>query len=182
MTATPVDFITAWLAQEPKMEYPPKWGGGWERWAQGQIAQFVENSDGYQVWTEQHIYKNKPKSAIDLEFRRPAGRNGVRKFVELKCFGAMNDDSAEQFIERMLKEYVKIQLPLTTGSASEPSAKGSTLWVIGIAQRQFRDWIREAGDGSMEWGNFNIVSVDNGGVSSGTRTFDVYYWAYQNNN
>ncbi|KAL6243058.1 hypothetical protein RBB50_010158 [Rhinocladiella similis] len=181
MAHTPVDFIHAWLARETKTIYPPAWNGGWERWAQGQIAQYMEGTDGHQVWTEQHIFKNDTKAAVDLEFRKPAGVHGVRQFCELKCYSSTNDDSARKFIQRVLEDYAKVQWPLTSGNPTEPSAKGSTLWVVGIAQKQFRSWIHEEGGKFIDWQNFRVVSVDTMGTSSGTTTFDIYYWAYTNN-
>ncbi|KAH6608208.1 hypothetical protein Trco_004521 [Trichoderma cornu-damae] len=179
---TPVEFVRDWILQQTRLPIPPTWNGGWERWAQGQIALFMEGRQGYQVWTEQNIYLNHPNYAVDLEFRRPVGANGVRKFLELKCYSEVNNDSAQQFITRVLQDFDKVsKLPLTSGVPGEPDAKGSTLWVIGIAQQQFRGDIERAGRGEVNWLRFRRVEATGSGSTGGRGTFDVWYWSCVNN-
>ncbi|KPM46487.1 hypothetical protein AK830_g198 [Neonectria ditissima] len=182
ITDTPVEFVKDWILQQPKLTFPPSWNGGWERWAQGQIAMFMEGRNGYQVWTEQNIYLDFPAYAVDLEFRKPAGVTGVRKFLELKCYSEVNNDTARDFITRVLQDFDKVsKLRLTSGVPNEPNAKGSTLWVIGIAQRQFRAGIVQAGSGEVNWLRFRRVEVAGYGTTGDRGTFDIWYWSYTNN-
>ena len=145
---------------------------------------FMEDPNGgYQVWTEEKIYKNAPADAVDLEFRKPVGPPGTRTFLELKCYSQMNDDTPATFIERVLEDYAKVQRPLTSGNPSEPSAKGSTLWVVGISQRQFKADIEKAGQNNPKWKQFKSTSaVGKGTTSEPVGTFDLWYWSYKNNN
>ncbi|RFU74297.1 hypothetical protein TARUN_7924 [Trichoderma arundinaceum] len=183
ITDTPVDFVKRWIQQQTKLHLPPTWNGGWERWAQGQIALFMEDQNGYQVWTERNIYLNHPAYAVDLEFRKPAGVNGVRKFLELKCYSEVNNDSAQRFITRVLEDFDKIsQQRLTTGVPNEPNARGSRLWVIGIAQQQFRHAIETSGTGNANWQLFRREEVKGAGIGGGRGTFDIWYWSCVNNN
>ncbi|KAI1389635.1 uncharacterized protein F4822DRAFT_399063 [Hypoxylon trugodes] len=179
---TPVAFVRGWIRQQTRLHLPPTWNGGWERWAQGQIALFMEGRDGYQVWTEQNIYLDYPAYAVDLEFRKPVGVNGVRKFLELKCYSEVNNDTANQFITRVLQDFDKVsQLRLTSNVPGEPNAKGSTLWVIGISQQQFRESIQNAGNSNINWMRFKRVEAVSSGGSGGRGTFDIWYWSYVNN-
>ncbi|KAH7015913.1 hypothetical protein EDB80DRAFT_708869 [Ilyonectria destructans] len=181
LSDTPVGFVGQWIHQQSRLHLPPTWKGGWERWAQGQIALFMEGQNGYQVWTEEHIYRDNPTDAVDLEFRKPAGTNGVRTFLELKCYSATNEDSAQTFITRVLQDYDKVQRRLTSGVPGEPDARGSTLWVIGISQRQFKNWIEDTGSGNAKWQQFQSVDVTGEGIGGSQGTFDLWYWHYTNN-
>ncbi|KAG8424861.1 hypothetical protein J3458_001619 [Metarhizium acridum] len=179
---TPVAFVKKWIQQQTKLILPPQWNGGWERWAQGQIALLMEGQDGYQVWTEQNIYLDHPNWAVDLEFRRPPGVAGVRKFLELKCYSEVNNDSASKFIDRVLQDFKKVsQQKLTHGVPHEPDAKGSTLWVIGISQTQFRGNIERAGAGNIDWLRFGREDARSSGGTSDRDTFDIWYRSVVNN-
>lgn len=177
--ATPVDYVKDWIAQQEKMTQPPEWQGGWERWAQGQIALFKNDVDGIQVYTEQRIYKNDPKEAVDLDFRAP-GQNQKDVYVELKCYSQINDDTANTFAKNMHDDFNKIRKPLKAG------LQGSTLWAIGISQKQFRDGILEAvkniaaQDPAFAMGQ--LVTVEAQGLTGGRGTFDIWGWSYVNNN
>ncbi|EFY98111.1 hypothetical protein MAA_06220 [Metarhizium robertsii ARSEF 23] len=178
---TPVAFVKRWILQQTRLVLPPTWNGGWERWAQGQIAMLMEGQDGYQVWTEQNIYLDHPNYAVDLEFRKPPGVRGVRKFLELKCYSEVNNDTAYQFITRVLQDFDKVtKLKLTRGVPNEPDAKGSTLWVIGISQKQFRDAITRAGLGEVNWLRFRREEAVSSGGSGDRGTFDIWYYSYVN--
>lgn len=141
----------------------------------------MEGQDGYQVWTEQNIYLDHPNYAVDLEFRKPPGVRGVRKFLELKCYSEVNNDTAYQFITRVLQDFDKVtKLKLTRGVPNEPDAKGSTLWVIGISQKQFRDAITRAGLGEVNWLRFKREEAVSSGGSGDRGTFDIWYYSYVN--
>ncbi|OAA34535.1 hypothetical protein NOR_08401 [Metarhizium rileyi] len=171
---TPVHFLAAWLQQQQKASTPPSWKGGWERWAQGQVALYMDNTDGFIVWTEEKIYKNRPAEACDLDF----AKNNMHTFCELKCYSAANDDTPNDFLNEMEKDFRKVQTPLVD------QVKGSTMWVVGLSQMQFREAIQLEGQKQQHafWRNFEFVSVRAPGAYPGTSTFDIWYWKYVNNN
>lgn len=169
---TPVHFLAVWLQQQPKAETPPTWKGGWERWAQGQVALFIDNTDGYVVWTEEKIYKNQAAEACDLDF----AKNNVHTFCELKCYSATNNDTPNTFLKNIELDYLKVQTPLLSG------LKGSTMWVIGLSQMQFREAIQAEGEKHPFWKNFKFESVKAPGNMESTSTFDIWYFKYVNNN
>ena len=170
-----VGFIKAWLAQQTKAIYPPQWQGGWERWAQGQVALFMEGTNGYQVLTEQNIYEDSD-DAVDLEFRNPSAK--VRSFCELKCYGSANDDTPNTFINNILDDWAKVQEPL------KAEYKASILWVIGLSQAVWRKSIEEERQKAKhaEFQKFKMDSVDALGQPGPYSTFDIWYRSYVNNN
>ena len=178
MADTPVTFIKAWLSKQQKAAVAPNWNGGWERWAQGQVAIYWEANNGWQVFTEQRIYQDGTKDAVDLEFRKVVNGAGVRSFCELKCYGAFNNDTANTFINNIMIDYVKVQ------GALKPEYKNSRLWVIGLSQQAFRDSIvKEGAKGTHPgWENFKMDSVDSPGQPGNFTTFGIWYWSYVNNN
>jgi hypothetical protein len=173
LSNTPVHFLAVWLQQQLKASTPPTWKGGWERWAQGQVALFMDNTDGYAVWTEEKIYKDHPADACDLDF----ARGNVHTFCELKCYSATNEDTPNDFLNEVEKDFVQVQLPLVA------PAKGSTMWVVALSQMQFRDAIQAEGMKPKHafWTNFEYVSVKAPGSMPSTSTFDIWYWSYVNN-
>ncbi|TWU73599.1 hypothetical protein ED733_000367 [Metarhizium rileyi] len=153
---TPVHFLAAWLQQQQKASTPPSWKGGWERWAQGQVALYMDNTDGF---TDGFI-------------------NNMHTFCELKCYSAANDDTPNDFLNEMEKDFRKVQTPLVD------QVKGSTMWVVGLSQMQFREAIQLEGQKQQHafWRNFEFVSVRAPGAYPGTSNFDIWYWKYVNNN
>lgn len=172
LSNTPVHFLAVWLEQQQKASSPPNWKGGWERWAQGQVALYMDNTSGYVVWPEEKIYADYPAEACDLDFAKA----GVHTFCELKCYSAVNDDTPNTFLNNIEVDFQKVQTPLVA------QYKGSTLWVIGLSQKQFRDAIIAEGQNHPFWQNFGYVSVKAPGSWESTSTFDIWYWKYVNNN
>ncbi|KAI0198153.1 hypothetical protein F4808DRAFT_472943 [Astrocystis sublimbata] len=172
---TPVHFVAVWLKDQPLASKPPAWKGGWERWAQGQVALYMDDRDGYKVWPEEHIYANAADNdkACDLDF----AKNGVHTYCELKCLSEVNDDTANKFLKAVKKDYEKVQTKLV------PAAKGSTMWVVALSQQQFRDSIvQEAQDPQFAfWQRFKYVTVQAPGNWPGKCTFDIWYWKFVNN-
>lgn len=171
LNGTPVHFLAVWLQQQQKAQTPPTWKGGWERWAQGQVALYMDNTDGYTVWTEERIYKNQAAEACDLAFVK----NNVHTFCELKCYSQTNDDTPNKFLKLIKADYEKVQTPLRDG------LKGSTIWVVALSQLQFQESIEAEGEKHDFWDDFSHITVKAPGQWPGTSTFDIWYFKYVNN-
>ena len=105
--------VVSWMNQEPNMVRAQSFDGGWEGWAQVQLAMFLKQATTLaSISREKKIYVAAPNERADLFVEPVDGSPNVG--LELKC--RLKAEVKTDFQDRFLQDLAKINLGLKQGA------------------------------------------------------------------
>lgn len=119
--------------------------GGWEEWAQVELAAYYQTQIGFGSSRKDQIYLDNDKRN-DITTYNAAG--AVDNVIELKCHSLVQDigDNNNAFARRFEADMVK------ASAALKPNFLPSRVWVVGITTE---DAVTEATK-NFNFGNFDV--------------------------